>query len=355
MLESTQARALRWAGLVGLSGLGMWVLSLLQLPAAPLLGAMGAAVLLATRGTSLAVPWQVFQVAQAVVGCMVARAIPATVLGDIAKDWPIFLAGILSVIAASALLGWLLARAQVLPGTTAVWGSSPGAAVAMTVMAESYGADVRLVAFMQYLRVVIVAVCATIVARIWLPEGAASASHPDWFPPVAWGPFAGTLLLILLGTLASRVRRLPSGPLLVPLFLGSFLQDTRVMRIELPSMLLLAAYAFIGWSIGLRFNRTVVRHAARALPRVLLAVLSLIALCGVLAALLVVFAGVDPLTAYLATSPGGADSIAIIAANSQVDVAFVMAMQTTRFIIVMLSGPSIARFIANRTGVARPQ
>ena len=37
-----------------------------------------------------------------------------------------------------------------LPGTTALWGTSPGAASVMTIMAESYGADMRLVAFMQY-------------------------------------------------------------------------------------------------------------------------------------------------------------------------------------------------------------
>ena len=43
-----------------------------------------------------------------------------------------------------------MTRWQVLPGTTALWGTSPGAASVMTIMAESYGADVRLVALMQY-------------------------------------------------------------------------------------------------------------------------------------------------------------------------------------------------------------
>lgn len=64
--------------------------------------------------------------------------------------------------------------------------------------------------------------------------------------------------------------------------------------------------------------------------------------------LLVWFAGVDPLTAYLATSPGGADSVAIIAANTKVDMPFVMAMQSGRFIVVMLIGPALARYIATR-------
>ena len=73
-----------------------------------------------------------------------------------------------------------------------------------------------------------------------------------------------------------------------------------------------------------------------------------LALCGGLAYGLHRIAGTDPLTAYLATSPGGADSVAIIAASSKVDVPFVMAMQTARFLLVLAIGPSLARAIARR-------
>ncbi len=72
-----------------------------------------------------------------------------------------------------------------------------------------------------------------------------------------------------------------------------------------------------------------------------------------LAALLVAVAGIDPMTAYLATSPGGADSAAIIAMASNVDVAFVMAMQTTRLVLVLLIGPSLAGFIARLEGASK--
>ena len=63
---------------------------------------------------------------------------------------------------------------------------------------------------------------------------------------------------------------------------------------------------------------------------------------------MVLAAGVDPLTAYLATSPGGSDSIAIIAASSNVDVSFVMAMQTVRMIAVLFLAPVLTNFIAER-------
>jgi membrane AbrB-like protein len=69
---------------------------------------------------------------------------------------------------------------------------------------------------------------------------------------------------------------------------------------------------------------------------------------GLLALALVYAAGIDPMTAYLATSPGGMDSVAIIGASSKADLSFVMALQTLRLVIVLIAGPPLARFIAQR-------
>lgn len=55
----------------------------------------------------------------------------------------------------------------------------------MTPMAEAFGADVRLVAFMQYLRVVLVRVVASIVSRIWVTPGAGhAAAGTGWLPAI---------------------------------------------------------------------------------------------------------------------------------------------------------------------------
>src|SRR5262249_41428368 len=113
-------------------------------------------------------------------------------------------------------------------------------------------------------------------------------------------------------------------------------------------------YAHLGAGIGLGFTRAILLHAARAFPRVLASILVLITVCGGLAALLVYTLHIDPLTAYLATSPGGVDSVAILSPSSNVDLAFVMAMQTMRLLMVILVGPSLARFVANRTGERAP-
>jgi membrane AbrB-like protein len=337
---------IQWLLLVALSGAIGLALELAGLPAALLLGPMAAAVTLAGLDASIRVPLTPYFAAQAAVGCLIASAITPAILLEMAARWPLFLGTIVSVVAIATILGAILTLARTMPGTTAVWGSSPGAATAITLMAEAFGADVRLVAFMQYLRVACVAIAASAVARSVgaSPTGALVAELLA--PPAGAASFLATLAIVAAGALVAPRLKIPAGPLLLPLALGIVLQDLGLLVIDLPPALLALSYALVGWSIGLRFTRPILAHAACAFPRVIGSILLLIALCGGLAALLVAFARLDPLTAYLATSPGGADTVAIIAASTPVDVPFVMAMQTGRFLLVLALGPSLARLVA---------
>jgi hypothetical protein len=207
----------------------------------------------------------------------------------------------------------------------------------------------RLVAFMQFLRVMLVALVASIVARLWVTPGGPVAPTIDWFPAFAAVPLIETLALAVGGAFLGVKLRIPAGPLLVPLAAGIALSIGHGMTITLPPWLMVGCYAVVGWIIGLRFTRDIVLYAARMLPRIAASILTLILLCGGLAWVLHLTLGTDMLTAYLATSPGGADSIAIIAASSKVDLPFVMAMQTARFLLVLLVGPSLARLVARWT------
>jgi hypothetical protein len=340
---------LRWTILLLVSIAFIVPLELAHLPAALLLGAMAAAILVAVFDGKLAVPHWPYVLAQGLIGCLVARSIGPAILVTMVRQWPLFLAGVCSVLLISTSLGALLARWKVLPGTTAIWGSSPGAATVMVLMSEGFGGDPRLVAYMQFLRVILVALVASIVARLWVAPGALPRAAIDWFPPVAAGPLWETVALAVFGSIAGAKSRLPAGALLVPLFAGVALSCTGIMTITQPPWLMAACYALIGWSIGLRFSREIVSYAARVFPKIAASTLTLIALCGGLAVLLHLIVGTDPLTAYLATSPGGADSVAIIAASSHVDVPFVMAMQVARFILVLLVGPALARALVRWT------
>lgn len=335
----------RWLALTILSFLFAAGLDGLRLPAATLLGPMVAAILLASSGGGVRVARPVFLIAQGIVGVMIASHLPSSVFGEITADWPLFVTGTCSTLVAANVLGWTMMRSGALPGTTAIWGSSPGAAPAMIVMSESYDADMRLVAFMQYLRVVACAVIAMLVARVM--GNAAPPQTTTWFPELTmWRNALLPFAIVLVGTLIGERLRVPGGALLAPMVVGMVSKLALAASLEMPMPILAIGFGIIGWVIGLRFSPDVLRHVARVFPRVLASVLALIAVCGGFAGLLVVFAGIDPLTAYLATSPGGADSVAIIATSIKVDIPFIMAMQVGRFFLVIAIGPALARLLA---------
>lgn len=337
-----------WGVLLALSIVFAGVFDAVRLPAALLLGAMLGSILVAIADGTPRITRTAFVMAQGVVGCLVARSITAKILVSLREDWLLFVSVTAVVILVCAGMGWILARRKILPGTTAIWGCSPGGASVMILMADAHGGDMRLVAVMQYLRVVIVTILATVVSHLWINHTTVPPSiFAHWFADVSWAGLAGTLALAGGGALVGHRLKIPGGALLVPLVLGSTLQANDVLTIVLPPWILALTYIVLGWSIGLRFTRPALRQVGRALPSMFLSIVCLVTACAGIAFGLTRLSNIDPLTAYLATSPGGLDSVAIIATSAGVDIPFVMAFQTARLLIVVFTGPALARFLAH--------
>ena len=189
----------RWTVLIVLSGVFATGLEALRLPAALLLGPMIAAILVAVSGAVVRVPNRLFLIAQAVIGCMIARSIPPSIIGEILRE----LAAVhrcrrrgdrgeqCARLAAHALaraaghhrrMGFVARRGL---GDDADGGSlrrrhPPRClhAVSARAVRRSGGHDRRQA-----------------VDR----RRAAATAATDWFPPIAWVPFAETLALIGFG------------------------------------------------------------------------------------------------------------------------------------------------------------
>lgn len=275
-----------------------------RLPAARMLGPMVAGIILESCGGTVRIPRSLMNFVQAVIGCLIARSFTPEIFAAFGKQWPLFWGVVAMTLIASAALGWAMSKLRILQGTTAVWGLLPGAASVMILMADAFGADVGLVAFMQYLRVVFVVITASLIARFWVHIPAGASQGMDWFPPVAWLPFGGTLLIIAVSCLATLVPRIRAGVLITAMVIGGALHTGGYAVIELPPWLL----TIMCWPL----------RRARC-PKCVLSIVVMILFCAGMAALLVRALGIDPLAAYLATSPGGVDSVAIIAASTKVD------------------------------------
>ena len=108
--------------------------------------------------------------------------------------------------------------------------------------------------------------------------------------------------------------------------------------LELPEWLLAMAYAVLGWTVGLQFNKAIFLLALKTLPQIIASILGLILMCALMALALTHILQMDFMTAYLATSPGGLDTVAIIAAGTRADMSFIMALQTLRLFTILLTG-----------------
>ena len=132
-----------WTVLLVLSAVLGAFLLWIEAPAALMLGPLIAAIILSSSGGRVAMPARPYVVAQGFVGCLIASMVPVTIVGDVLRHWLLFGFGVVSVMIASSAIGIAMTRLKMLPGTTALWGTSPGAASVMTIMAEYYGADIR--------------------------------------------------------------------------------------------------------------------------------------------------------------------------------------------------------------------
>ena len=246
-------------------------------------------------------------------------------------------------------VGLLLPALVRLDRKTAALGTLPGAASEMLAMSDPLGADARLVALMQYTRVVVVVVAATLVGRVGLAHGTgsppAAVQGLQTFPANTEllvqndvATYALTVLVAGLGAWAGTRVRLPAGALLGPLILGIFLEELGVMHLAWPQGVPQAAYLVLGLWVGLLFDRDSIKRAGRLLPVVLLSAIGLVVACAALGWALSVVTGIDPTTAYLATTPGGIDSVAIVALGSGADAPLVLAIQMLRLLAVIAAG-----------------
>ena len=317
--------------------LGFW-----HIPAAAFLGYLVAGIFFGISGSSAQVPPVIFRLGQACLGLLIANWVTPASVAVILSDWPLMLMGLCTTLVSSVLIAWLLIRLAKLSPLAAAWGCAPGAASAVVASAALAGADSRMVATLQYLRILAAILTATVVSH-WLP----ATPEPLSIPTVALTPsvaaFLAALGVVALGVVAGA--KIPNGANLIPLVIGVGLNAWHPGFLYLPSAVSVVAFAAIGMHIGLRFDRATLWHIGRQLPVLLLAVFALTILCCLWAALLAWGLGRDFGELFYALSPGGLDAMAIMALESGSPLPLVLAMQTLRILLVVLLGGQLVKCV----------
>ena len=335
------------------TGLG-WMLGRAGVPSSYLFAALvvGLAVALAKPGR-MEVPAWGFVVAQAVTGVTLGAYLKSSSLQAVADDWlPV------TLISAATLgvcigAGLALARFTEVDRATATLGMVAGGASGIVAMAGDLGGDDRLVAFMQYARVLVVVALTPILAGILFPghhgAGAGATAQPLLGSARDWGVMAGAAVT---GALAARAVRLPAGALLGPMLVAGAITLSAPERwFTVPSLAAQTAFAVIGLQVGLRFTVATVRQAGRLLMPTLLAIAGLLVACFALAVPLhLMSSGVSLMDAYLATTPGGLYAVLAVAFGANANTTFILAVQGLRLLVMVLLAPLVVRGLLRRRG-----
>lgn len=323
------------------------VLDVFGLPSPALFGGLLAGLVRALAFPSPGtVPESANTAALAVVGVSIGALLDPDTLREVAGDWAPILLVVVATLALSVVAGLLLRLRQGISPVTGAFSMIAGGAAGITAMARALGADERLVAGLQYLRVLLIVSLMPIAATL-LYGARPGAGGPTPIGDVAWpaGPVF-TATCAVLGVVLGRLARLPAAAVLGPMLVAAAASLGGVVgQPGVPELLEAAAFLVIGLQVGLSFTRRSLRTIGGALPLALVIVVALIAACAGLGAVLSGVTGASALDGYLATTPGGMVSVLAVASDSGADSTFVLVVQVLRMFVMVLSAPLIARWL----------
>jgi membrane AbrB-like protein len=308
----------------------------------------GLAVALLRPGSRAAIPRPAFLAAQATLGVMLGTYLDSSSLSALAEDWlPVALVSVATLVL-SVGAGLVLSRTTTVDEPTGALGMVAGGASGIVAMADELGADVRLVAFMQYLRVLVVVLSIPVMAAVAFPGSDGGVAPSD-------GPLLGdvrgwalTAAVAVVGALAARQTGLPAATLLGPLILAGVVSLALPDELVVPPIAREVAFALIGLEVGLRFTAETVRAMGRLLAPVLAAIVALMAFSFLLAVALAATTSATLLDSYLATTPGGLYAVVAVAFGSGADTTFVVAVQTLRLLSLVILAPWVVRWVVRR-------
>ena len=347
---TTRELAPRWLAL-GLATAALTVLlDLAGIPSPALFAGLLVGLVAALRSPrTLRLPRGVNTAGQAVVGVALGTYVTSSTLSTVVEQGVPVIAVSVATLALTVVAGLALGRMADVDKPTATFGMVAGGASGIVAIAQELGADPRLVAVMQYLRVLLVVVLTPLVAQGLFSPGASDGGPGAAVAAAAPSPgllasAAFTLLCVLVGRAVAERARLPAGSLLGPMLLAAALAVLGWSWAgALPALFQDVAFAIIGLQVGLGFTRESLRHARDLLLPTLAAIVVLLVACALLGLLLARWAGVSALDGYLATTPGGLYAVLAAAVDQGANTTFVLAVQVLRLFVMLLAAPLIAR------------
>ncbi len=333
--------------------------NLARFPAGWIAGAMVATAAAALAGRPLGIPQNLARAFYIVLGISIgAVATPQTVAGM--ANWPLSIAAV-TVAMGAITLGTVvyLTRVHGWDTMTAVLGGLPGGLSQVMMLAAEQELDLRAIAIVQSIRVIILAVC--VPAGLGLFGLAGPARLPVGAVAIADAPGELVILVSLSAAVALLALRagFPGGLIFGPMLVSGVLHGVGFVHITFPPWFANIAMVALGSVAGSRFTGTSFRMIVSYLGAAIGSFVVAIAITAAFALAVTVALSLHVSDVTVAYAPGSIDAMMLLALALHLDPVFVGAHHLARVFTVTLGLPIIVRVLApaaaKKTGSGRPR
>ena len=345
LTDPTRRMLMRTAETLLIAAAGGAVFTLIGFPAGLISGSLLSVAAAALIGRPVMIPGPLSRVISVLIGISLgAVATPETLQGLAA--FPVSIAVLLvATVAMTAATTSYLRLVHGWPWQSALFGASPGALAQVMMLAAEYRADLRAIAIVQVMRVVIL--------TIGIPTGLAYfglTAHGVFLPKSSPGlpPIWELSVLVGVSTAAAiglRWVNFPGGLMFGAMLASAVLHGTGMIEAALPWWVAAAAVIGIGAVTGSRFANTdpitLLRYLGAALGSFAVAIAVATLFVVAITALLPLRIA-DVVVAY---APGAQDTMMVLALALHLDPIFVGAHHLSRYMLVSLTIPLFGRWL----------
>lgn len=327
-----------------IGGLGGTVLGLLQFPAGWLIGSMIAVAVAALMGRPMTVPRPLGNVIFVFIGISLGAVVTPETLRGMAA-WPLSIAIMVVALTTMSLLSTgYLCWVHRWGGTAGLLASAPGALSQVMVMAGELGIDMRAVAVVQTIRVMVVSIGLPLTLTLLGLVGPSTRTIGGAYNPDLLGEL--TVLIVVSSAVAVLLQRIrfPGGLMFGAMLCSGILHGSDLIHAVMPWWAANAAMLSLGCITGARFGGTSVRLFLKFLA----AGLGSLAVSVLVAALFVLILGLGTglriADVSIAFAPGAVDAMMVLALALNLDPVYVGAHHLVRIMFVSLVIPFASRW-----------
>lgn len=323
------------------------LLGLNNIPAGWLSGSMLFVAIAALLGRPVGVPARLASIIFVAIGISLGGAVsPQTLKG--LSAWPVSIAVLAAAIAFSTFAVTLyLQRVHGWDQMSAFLGAVPGLLSQVIIMATQNGADLRGIAIVQSMRVVILAVgVPTSLALLGLSGPAPPMVDVDVGNSL--GEFAILIGPSVIAALILQKVRFPGGLMFGPMIVSGVLHGTGIVHVFFPWWFYAGAVCCLGAVTGSRFANTSLHMLLSYIGAALGSFAVGIASAGIFVLMLVFGLSFHPADVVVSFAPGALDVMMILALTMHLDPIYVGAHHLARFLLISVSLPVMVRALAGR-------